>query len=152
MRKKYLLYMLFAVISTGVNLGSQYGIKNLLTNIFEFRKTIFFLSKEFEIYFLIQLVTGTVLGFITKFILDKFIVFEEKHKDIKHTLRQIIIYGILAVFTTIVFWGFEFAFKLFFCFTNSELVGGFIGLALGYTIKFFLDKKFVFIKKQNINL
>ena len=136
--------MIFAAICTGVNLGSQYILKLFLAQIEALQITFF----EQELYFLIQLGTGTILGFITKFILDKFVVFKEKQSDAKHTLKQILIYGILAVITTIIFWGFEFAFKFAFTFMHSELAGGFIGLVIGYTIKFFLDKKFVFVNKE----
>ncbi|MBN2440359.1 MAG: GtrA family protein [Spirochaetales bacterium] len=144
MRKKYILYMIFAAICMGVNLGSQFILSLFLPRISVLQATLF----HQELSFLLQLITGTILGFIAKFILDKFIVFKEVQTNLSHTLKQMIIYGVLAVLTTIIFWTFEFSFKLAFTFKNSELIGGFIGLAIGYTIKFFLDKKFVFVKKE----
>lgn len=134
--------MIFAAICTGVNIGSQYVLKLLLSQIEVLRILLF----KQELYFYIQLCVGTFLGFVTKFVLDKFIVFEEKHRDIGHTFKQLLIYTFNAVFTTIIFWSFEFGFKFAFTFEHSELAGGFIGLAIGYTVKFFLDKKFVFVK------
>jgi len=88
--------------------------------------------------------TGIIAGFLVKFILDKFVVFKEKHKNFVHTLTQFFIYGALALITTFIFLAFEIAFKIIFDFNNSEIIGGFIGLVIGYTLKFFLDKIFVF--------
>jgi putative flippase GtrA len=144
MKKKYVLYMCFAAICMGVNLGSQFLLSLFLPYIKAFQVTI---GKQ-EISFYLQLFTGTLLGFTAKFLMDKFIVFKEKHENIKHTIKQIIKYGILALFTTIIFWTFEFGFQIFFSFEYRELLGGFIGLTIGYTVKFFLDNKFVFIKKD----
>ncbi len=45
--------------------------------------------------------------------------------------------------TTCIFWGTETAFYLLdFC--GSQYIGGAVGLAVGYTLKYFLDKNFVF--------
>ncbi len=145
-KKKYLLYMIFAVVATFVNIGSQFIIKSLLKNIPILNN--FFLNKEITYYFIIQLVIGTGLGFLTKFFLDKIFVFKEKTEGFSKTIKQLIIYGLLALITTAIFWSFEFTFKLVFDFKNSEFVGGIIGLSIGYTVKFLLDKKFVFIQKQ----
>lgn len=143
MKKEYILYMGFAAICTGVNIGSQYILKTLLSQI----NTLHVLFLGQELYFYIQLCIGTFLGFVTKFVLDKFIVFKEKHKNMGHTFKQFLLYAFNAVFTTMIFWGFEFSFKFAFTFEHSELIGGLIGLAIGYTVKFFLDRKFVFGRK-----
>jgi len=145
MKKKYLLYMIFAAVCTAVNLGSQAILKMYLIKIDELHKMIFI----FKLHFIIQLLIGTFLGFVTKFILDKFLVFKDTNKDVSHTFKQIAIYAIFALLTTCIFWGIEIGFKLLFTFDNRELIGGFIGLAIGYTVKFFLDKKFVFIKNED---
>ncbi|MBN2533570.1 MAG: GtrA family protein [Spirochaetales bacterium] len=141
-KKKYILYMIFAAICTGVNIGSQYILKLLLSPVEALQVLVF----RQELYFYIQLVAGTFLGFVTKFILDKFIVFKQKYIDMGHTFKQLLVYSLNALLTTAIFWGFELSFKYVFAFKHSELIGGFIGLAIGYTVKFFLDKKLVFTK------
>ena len=54
------------------------------------------------------------------------------------------LYGFTAVFTTAVFWGAEWLFDLTFGSVAGRLLGGAIGLASGYAIKYRLDKRFVF--------
>jgi len=132
--------MLFAIICTIINLGSQYGLEKLLSPIAIFQYTLF----SFTLVFIIKLLTGTILGFVTKFILDKFVVFKEQNESAARTFRQITLYASFAVITTLIFWSFEIGFNVIFKSGIWDIVGGLIGLAIGYTIKFFLDKKYVF--------
>ncbi len=148
--------MIFASVSTFVNIISQILIKTIFGRISFFNSILlnkgeliiyFFkmnISQDITIVFLLQMFTGIIAGFLVKFILDKFVVFKEKHKNFAHTLTQFFIYGALALITTFIFLAFEIAFKIIFDFNNSEIIGGFIGLVIGYTLKFFLDKIFVF--------
>lgn len=156
MKKKYTLYMIFGAISTLSNLGTQVIVKILLEKIKLFNRPVTFFNNFYFFYknpdsvnkvtfaFLLQVLAGIAIGFFTKFVLDKFIVFESNNTNIKETAWQFFIYSSLAVITTIIFLLFEFSFKIFFHFYHSEIVGGLIGLVIGYTVKFFLDKKFVF--------
>lgn len=132
--------MFFAFCSIIINLGTQYIAKILLKNT-QLSSVQFY---NFESIFIIQLLLGTVTGFIFKFIVDKFVIFKNAYTGIKHTTKQIIIYTLFAVITTLIFWGFEISFKYLFQFLNRDLIGGFIGLIIGYTIKFILDRKYVF--------
>jgi putative flippase GtrA len=123
-------YALFAIISILVNMLIQY---------------LFFQFYMGEYYIFIGLFLGTIAGFIVKYYLDKKWIFYYKTKTIKKEFRTIILYGLMSVLTTIIFWGFELGF--YYIFTETETakyVGGIIGLIIGYTIKYFLDKKFVF--------
>lgn len=147
--------MFFAVISTFTNIFAQFIIKVFLSKFIFFNKVLipkgtqrilginFNFSNEITIGFLLQILIGILAGFFVKFLFDKFLVFENKSM-LKETIKQFIIYGLLAVITTLIFIIFEFSFKILFKFPHSELLGGFIGLAIGYTVKFFLDKIFVF--------
>jgi putative flippase GtrA len=150
MKKKYLLYIIFAIICTIINIGSQL-LTELLISPVNILQTVVYtnLEKSLRVYDIIKIIVGTGLGFMSKFILDKFFVFREKYENISHTFKQIIVYGILAVFTTLIFWSFQISFKLLFTFIYAEEVGAVIGLGIGYTIKFFLDRKFVFIPQVN---
>ena len=146
MSKKYVLYMIFAGLSILVNIGTQFVVKIFL-GYFNFFDLLIYPAKNISLLFLTQLIMGTGTGFLTKFILDKFIVFKEKHKNLAHTLYQMFIYGSFAIITTIIFWSFEISFKILFTMKNSEIIGGLIGLIIGYTVKYFLDKRMVFVKK-----
>ena len=143
---RYFIYMLFAALSIILNLASQFIVREIIVSIVPN-----FANKEilhFEYWFLIALGFGTVIGFLFKFIVDKFVVFEEKlsentKEELQKTTKQISMYFGFAIFTTIIFWGFEFSFK-FFLPGNWYLFGGFLGLIVGYTVKFLLDSRFVF--------
>lgn len=50
----------------------------------------------------------------------------------------------MGVFTTFIFWGFEIGFDLIFKTEMAKYIGAVFGLSIGYIIKYFLDKKFVF--------
>ena len=145
---QYFIYMVFAAISIILNLVSQYIAKVIIV----FLVPNFANQKisHFEYWFLIALGFGTVIGFLFKFVVDKFVVFEEKlsedtRAELQKTTKQISMYFGFAIFTTIIFWGFEFSFK-FFLPGNWYLFGGLIGLIVGYTVKFLLDSRFVFNK------
>lgn len=59
--------------------------------------------------------------------------------------QTFLLYSSMGIVTTLIFWGFELGF--YFLFLEWELakyIGGLIGLFIGYTIKYFLDKRFVF--------
>ena len=127
-----ILYALFAIISIAVNMLTQY--------------TFFQLYKG-AYYIYIGLALGTGTGLITKYILDKKWIFYYKTKTAKKNLKTFILYTIMGIITTIIFWGFELGF--YFIFTETETakyIGGIIGLTIGYTTKYFLDKKYVFRK------
>ena len=143
---RYFIYMVFAALSIILNIGSQYILRVILQILipnFANQKLL-----SFEYWFLISLGFGTVIGFLFKFIVDKFIVFEEKLTndkiaDLQKTTKQITLYFTFAIFTTMIFWGFEFSFK-FFLPGNWYLIGGLVGLIIGYSVKFLLDREFVF--------
>jgi putative flippase GtrA len=50
----------------------------------------------------------------------------------------------MGVCTTLIFWMFEISFEYMFEFSSAKYYGATIGLSIGYTMKYFLDKKFVF--------
>lgn len=147
---QYYLYMGLAAISILINLFTQILIKLVLisVNASFSDKNLFFGKIGFPYWFILALGLGTVAGFIFKFIVDKFIVFEEKLKgdtknELEKTTRQLILYFTFAIFTTMIFWGFEIFFKIFLE-GDWYLIGGLIGLIIGYTVKFLLDRTFVF--------
>ena len=49
-----------------------------------------------------------------------------------------------SVFTTFIFWGFEYVFDVLGQGSNWRYVGAVIGLVIGYRVKYTLDRDFVF--------
>ena len=141
--KQYLFYIFFAVISTVLNLIIQFSIEYLLllSNIVFFQMIIY---KNISLVIIIKMFAATIAAFIFKFAIDKLVIFKDRSGNIAENIRQIHLYGFFAIFTTLIFWGTELSFKYFFPYRYAEYTGAVIGLAAGYTIKFFLDKKFVF--------
>lgn len=142
---QFIFYLVFAGISIVLNLLVQKTIYFILKYLkYDFLE-IYFYSQKITISFIIQILSATIIAFIFKYVVDKLIIFKDKtaYFSKKH-FKQIFFYGSFAVFTTLIFWGFEFCFKLVFSFSNAEIIGGLIGLLIGYSIKFLLDRKFVF--------
>ena len=91
---------------------------------------------------------GTVAGLICKYILDKKYIFNYKSLHFKDDSKKFMLYTLMGIFTTIIFWTTEITFDFIFEFQNAKYLGAFIGLSLGYIIKYFLDKKYVFAFKE----
>ncbi|MEQ5841385.1 GtrA family protein [Paraburkholderia acidicola] len=130
-----LLYALFAVISTAANIGSQDIAVRAYTG---------FGSIPFSV------VVGTGIGLIVKYVLDKQWIFQFKANNAKHDASTFVLYTIMGLVTTVIFWGFEFGFNHVFHTKEGRYVGAVIGLAIGYITKYHLDKKFVFPSSQRI--
>lgn len=58
------------------------------------------------------------------------------------------LYTVMGVATTALFWGIEYGFHLAFGTDAMRYLGGVIGLTLGYIIKYQLDKRYVFVSRQ----
>ena len=93
---------------------------------------------------------GTLVGLVVKYILDKNFIFYHVVEDKKDDAKKFVLYSLMGVFTTIIFWGTEIAFDTLFQDPNAKYLGALIGLSIGYIIKYFLDKKYVFIQKEEI--
>lgn len=122
-------YIYFAVISTLVNLLFQYISFYFYNGILSLYVAMFF---------------GTLSGLILKYILDKKYIFYHKPKNKKDDGKKFLLYSLMGVFTTFIFWGFEIGFNILFESKIAKYIGAIIGLSIGYVVKYFLDKKFVF--------
>lgn len=122
-------YALLAAIATAVNIGAQ----DLVIRAYR---------GSFAI--LVSVVVGTAVGLITKYVLDKRYIFRFQARDIKHDGRTFILYTVMGVATTVIFWGFEFGFQHLFQSKEMRYFGGIVGLAIGYLAKYHLDKRYVF--------
>ena len=122
-------YIFFAIISTIVNLFFQWLSFSLYSG---------FLSLYLAMFF------GTLAGLVLKYILDKKYIFFHETKGAKDNTKKFMLYSLMGVFTTFIFWGFEIGFDYAFEDENAKYLGAVIGLAIGYVVKYTLDKKFVF--------
>ena len=93
----------------------------------------------------ISILVGTAAGLPLRYLLEKRYIFAFKSKDIAHDGRLFILYTFMGVFTTAIFWGVEYAFHLIFGTDTMRYVGGIIGLAIGFYVKYQLDKNYVFV-------
>ena len=122
-------YIFFAIASTLVNLAFQYISFLLYTGAFSLYVAMFF---------------GTLAGLVLKYILDKKYIFFHTPANAKDDGKKFMLYSIMGVFTTFIFWGFEIAFDLLLSDENAKYAGAVLGLSIGYVVKYQLDKKFVF--------
>ena len=130
-------YAVFAAISTLFNLLFQY---------FSFLAYMGFGSLYVAMLF------GTLAGLVAKYIFDKKFIFYHIPTDKKDNTKKFALYSLMGVFTTIIFWGVEIAFDTLSQDPNAKYLGAVIGLSIGYVIKYFLDKKYVFIYKEKLTV
>lgn len=121
-----LRYSLFAAIATAVNLAVQAGTLALYAGPF---------------HLMLAMALGTVAGLVPKYLLDKRWIFADAEAG--HA-RKFTLYTLMAVATTLVFWLTEILFDRIGRGGPLHYVGALIGLALGYWLKYRLDRRFVF--------
>ena len=124
-----MLYTAFAIVATLCNILAQ-DICNYLY------------SGGFSI--LLSIIMGTGFGLVVKYILDKKYIFRYKKATAEHNRHIFFLYAIMGIFTTFIFWGFEFGFHYIFETKEMRYLGGILGLMIGYICKYYLDKRYVF--------
>ena len=122
-------YILFAVIATGLNLLFQFFSLQVYSGLA-------------SLY--LAMAVGTIAGLLCKYILDKKYIFYQPSQSVKQDAGRFMLYSLTGVFTTAIFWGTEIAFDFWLAFDAAKYIGGALGLATGYVLKFFLDRQFVF--------
>jgi putative flippase GtrA len=126
-------YTIFALIATATNILSQ----DLTLQIY---------SGAYSI--LLSVFVGTGVGLVVKYVLDKKYIFRFQVRDAVHDSQTFTLYTVMGVVTTVIFWGFEFGFDYLFQTKAMRYTGGVIGLAIGYYVKYQLDKRFVFVTRE----
>jgi len=126
-------YVIFAAFSILVNLLFQY---------FSFQIYLGSGSLYVAMFF------GTLAGLIIKYVLDKRFIFYHIPKNNTDNVEKFMLYSLMGVFTTVIFWGAEIAFDMLYVDSNAKYIGAIVGLTIGYIIKYFLDKRYVFIYKE----
>lgn len=124
------LYTLFAMLSSAANIGTQ-----MLS------MWLYHGSHAVEASILL----GTAAGLPVRYILEKRYIFAFTSSGVAHDGKLFVLYSFMGVFTTLIFWGFEYASHLIFATDATRYAGGLIGLAIGFYVKYQLDKKYVFV-------
>ena len=128
-----LKYSLFALLATLANLLVQ----EISTRLY---------SAD---YFLIAaMIFGTLAGLTSKYLLDKHYIFSFKASTRRAGLHTFLAYGLTGVLTTLLFWSFELSFDFWFGSKFARYLGAVIGLAIGYGVKYQLDKRYVFTRRE----
>lgn len=122
-------YASFAAIATAVNISTQYISMKMYNG-------------DYKLY--IAILFGTLTGLIVKYLLDKKYIFYYNSENKRDDFQKFILYSLMGIVTTFVFWGTELSFNYIFDFDTAKYIGAAIGLTIGYISKYFLDKKFVF--------
>lgn len=125
-------YALFAAAATGVNLATQ-------------AVSLALYDGRYGLYLAMALGTGT--GLLLKYALDKRFIFSFKPTNLREDFGTFVLYTAMSVVTTIIFWGTELLFDYLFEAQIALFIGAAIGLAIGYTTKYFLSKHFVFNRR-----
>ncbi len=124
-----LMYTIFALFATMANIGSQ-----------EVAITLY--QGSFAV--MLSILVGTAVGLVLKYWLDKRYIFQYQTQSIQHGSKTFTLYTIMGVVTTFIFWGVELTFDAIYGTKEMRYLGGVIGLAIGYYVKYQLDKRYVF--------
>lgn len=128
-----LRYAAFAAMATITNLATQ-------RSVLQFGET--------GCYFAAAVGAGTIVGLLIKYILDKRWIFYDVETGVKNHSRKFSLYTAMGLVTTVIFWGTETAFWLIWQTDMMRELGAILGLSVGYVVKYNLDRRFVFTKRQ----
>jgi putative flippase GtrA len=124
------MYALFAALSSAINIGVQ-------------MLSIRAYSGPYGVE--LSILAGTAAGLPLRYLLEKRYIFAFRSRNIVHDGQLFVLYSFLGVFTTALFWSVEYGFHLLFDTAAARYAGGALGLALGFYVKYRLDKKYVFV-------
>lgn len=122
-------YAAFAVLATLANLGAQRAVLAV---------------DDSGLGFTLAVILGTGVGLVLKYLLDKRWIFADLSTGLASHGRKFALYTLMGVVTTLIFWGTETAFWLATGSHAMRELGAALGLAVGYVVKYRLDRRFVF--------
>lgn len=123
------LYAAFAVVATVANLATQ-------------RMVLAVWPLPYAL--MAAILAGTLAGLVVKYVLDKRWIFADRRGGAGVHARLFGLYTLMGVATTLIFWGTELAFWAIWQTDAMRELGAIIGLTIGYTVKYQLDRRFVF--------
>ena len=127
--KLALLYGWLAAIAIAINILSQEAVVLLYRG---------------PLAIAVSVLAGTAVGLLAKYLLDKRYIFRYTTRHMGRDAQLFLLYSLMGVATTAIFWSFEFGFQWAFDNRAMRYLGGILGLALGYWVKYHLDRRFVF--------
>jgi len=130
-RTLILRYVAFAVLAVMANLATQ-------------RIVLFGTDVVDGVRFAAALAAGTLVGLVVKYVLDKRWIFYDATRGARAQGLQFFLYSLMGVATTAIFWVTETAFWLIWGTDLAREAGAVLGLMVGYTTKYLLDRRFVF--------
>ena len=127
-----LRYMAFAAAATGINVAAQLASTAVYAG-------------RYELYAAIAV--GTLAGLVAKYLLDRRWIFHYRPAQrLRGHAARFSLYSLTGVLTTGIFWATELGFAAMGDAPWLRYAGAVLGLALGYTLKYRLDRRFVFRK------
>ncbi|PVH30133.1 GtrA family protein [Pararhodobacter oceanensis] len=126
-------YSVFAVIATLANLGAQ---------------RLVLMLGETRAWFALAMITGTALGLAVKYALDKRWIFADMSTGLRAHSRKFSLYSAMGLVTTAIFWASETVFWVVGQTHSAREIGAVLGLAVGYVVKYQLDRRFVFTTSE----
>ena len=124
-----LRYAAFAVLATIANLAAQRLVLAVNEGPMGFAAAVF---------------AGTLAGLVLKYALDKRWIFDDRSTGLAAHGRKFTLYTAMGLVTTAIFWGTETAFWVIWRTDAMRELGAVLGLAVGYVVKYQLDRRFVF--------
>lgn len=122
-------YALFAAVATLANLATQRIV------LAEGGGTVGYVG---------AVAAGTLVGLVIKYVLDKRWIFADVASGLRQHGTKFALYTAMGLVTTAIFWGTETVFWLLGRTTLARETGAVLGLAVGYVVKFRLDRRYVF--------
>lgn len=143
-------YISFAFLAFLVNTGVFHTADLLLQGIINSDNFSILIFKGDDIRFWLAYGMGLFAGFVLKYFLDKKFVFSDQRETRKKEVKKVLLYALMSIITTIILTLVVAGFKAYVSRERAKDIGLIIGLLIGYTTKFFLDKKFVFTQKKEV--
>ena len=129
-------YCVFAVGASAVNLAAQWAVLH-------YGPYLFRMWRPLEITGAVAV--GTAAGLCLKYVLDKRFIFQDRSTGARAHAKRFSLYAMGGLFTTAIPYGLEqFAGHAYPKNNMAVYIAGALGLAVGYAVKFRLDRRFVF--------
>lgn len=130
------LYAAFAVVATVANLAAQ--------------RIVLAADGAGAGRLALAIAVGTLVGLVVKYVLDKRWIFHDLSTGAAAHGRRFGLYAAMGVVTTVIFWGTETAFWAVWRTDAMRELGAVLGLAVGYVVKYRLDRRFVFTPRTGV--
>ena len=124
-----ILYCVFAMVVTITNLSSQRLVLSFLTG---------------NIGYFTALFTGTFVGVVIGYILDKNWIFKDRTISSRAMGKQFFWYSMTGVINTPIFWLTESVFWFVWKTDGMRELGAILGLIIAYIVKYFILQRYVF--------